>query len=97
MSEDTGNGIALNDPSTAPGATVTVTSAPAQAIIPLTDSGLTVTNVGQYSAMQPVPAGLTLVPGSLKVMGGDSNVTGKYTVSYCTAAMGFSPMSAPPR
>ena len=91
VSEDTGNGIALNDPSTAPGATVTVTSAPAQAIIPSTDSGLTVTNVGQYSAMQPVPAGLTLVPGSLKVMGGDSNVSGKYTVSYCTATMGFIP------
>ena len=66
-----------------------MTSAPAQALIPSTDSGFTVTNVGQYSAMQPIPAGLTLVPGSLKVMGGDSNVTGKYTVSYCTAAMGF--------
>ncbi len=66
--------------------TFTVTSAPAQALIPSTQSGFTVVNVGQYSAMQPVPAGLTLVPGSLKVMGGDSNVTGKYIVSYCTAA-----------
>ena len=91
VSEDTGNGVALNDPSTAPGATVTVTSAPAQAIIPSTDSGLTVTNVGQYSAMQPVPAGLTLVPGSLKVMGGDSNVTGKYTVSLLHRGHGLHP------
>ncbi len=90
VSEDTGNGVSV--PSTAtPGSVITSISAPAQAIIPATQSGITVDNVGQYSAMTPVPTGLTFVPGSLSVEGGDSNVSGKYTVSYCTAAMGFIP------
>ena len=35
---------------------------------------------------------LTLVPGSLKVEGGDQNVnSGLYTVAYCTATMGYLP------
>ncbi len=88
VTEDTGNGVSAPTSGTA-GSTFTVTTAPGQALIPSTDSGFTVVNVGQYSAIQPLPTGATLVPGSLKVEGGDSNVTDRYVVSYCTAAMGF--------
>ena len=38
-----------------------------------------------------MPTGLTLVPGSLSVTGGDAFTTGKYTATLCTAAMGFVP------
>ena len=87
---DTGTGVIA--PSTgSPGSTFTTVSAPAISIIPSTESGVQVDEVGQYSAIQPLPVGASLVPGSLSVQGGDATVSGQYIVSYCTAAMGYLP------
>ena len=54
--QDTGNGVSTPT-GAAPGSTFTATSAPAQAIIPATDSGFTVESVGQYSAISACPGG----------------------------------------
>ena len=64
-------------------------TAPPMALIPSASAGFTVNNAGLYQAITPVPDGLTLVPGSLAVSGGDAATSGKYIVSLCTAAMGY--------
>ena len=87
--EDTGAGVSVSDTTPAPNGTFTTVTAPTMAYIPATNSGFNVTSVGGYNSITPVPSGLSLVPGSLMVVGGDSQSSGKYTVSYCTAAMGY--------
>ena len=62
---------------------------PPSTVLPSTNSGFTVTGIGGYQAITPVPSGISLVPGSLTVSGGDTSSTGNYTVTYCTAAMGY--------
>jgi len=85
---DTGSGI-VAPASAASGSTFTTVTAPPMALIPATNSGFTVTSAGLYQAMTPVPAGVSLVPGSLHVSGGDAASSGKYSVNLCTAAMGY--------
>ncbi len=86
------NGAGLIVPSSATsGGTITTVTAPPQANIPITNSGFTVTSVSGYAAIVPVPTGLSVVPGSLKVSGGDPNSSGKYIATVCTAAMGYIP------
>jgi large repetitive protein len=87
---DTGSGIVVPS-SVAPGATFTSVTAAPMANLPSTNSGFTVNSVGGYQAITPVPAGVTLVPGSLSVSGGDAASSGKYIASLCTAAMGYVP------
>ena len=65
--------------------------APTEADLPATNSGFTVTGIGGYQSITPVPTGLSLVPGTLKVTGGDTATSGKYTATLCTAAMGYVP------
>ena len=85
---DTGAGVSA--PTTAnSGSTITTETAPTMALIPASQSGFVVLGAGAYQAITPVPVGLTLVPGSLHVTGGDPSSTGKYIVTLCTAAMGY--------
>jgi len=77
---------AVTLPATAlPGATVTMTAAPAATTLPSVDSGFTIDTVGQFSTIMPVPNGFTYVPGSLGVTGGDSTTSGNYVATFCTA------------
>jgi hypothetical protein len=79
---------AVTLPATAlPNSTVTMTDAPAATALPSTQSGVTITSVGQFSGIFPVPAGFTYVPGSLAVTGGDAVSSGNYTAAYCTAPL----------
>ena len=87
---DSGAGIST-PASAATGSTFTAVTAPPMALIPSKNSGFAVTNAGAYQAITPVPSGVTLVPGSLMVSGGDTATSGKYIVSYCTSAMGYVP------
>ncbi|MGP8005474.1 MAG: hypothetical protein ACLP2J_00340, partial [Acidimicrobiales bacterium] len=80
--------IAVTAPSSAPHGTVfTVFTAPAASRVPTTDVGLTVTSDSAFTAITPIPAGLTYVAGSLSLTGGDANSTGQMTATYCTAAV----------
>ncbi len=88
--EDTGAGIVVPS-SAASGSTFTSVSAPTEADLPATNSGFTVAGIGGYQSITPVPTGLSLVPGTLKVTGGDTATSGKYTATLCTAAMGYVP------
>ena len=93
VSEDTGNGIARQRrPSTPPGSTLhrDLRTRPRPSSPPPTRASPSPTSASTRRCSRSRP-GSPWCPGSLKVMGGDSNVTGKYTVSYCTAAMGFIP------
>ena len=86
--EDTGAGIVV--PATAAsGSTFTSVTAPTEADLPSTSSGFNVQGIGGYQSITPVPAGLSLVPGTLSVSGGDSLTSGKYTATLCTAAIGY--------
>jgi hypothetical protein len=87
---DTGAGI-VRPASAASGSTFTSVTSPTEADLPSVNAGFTVAAIGGYQAITPVPTGLTLVPGSLNVTGGDSATTGRYTATLCTAAMGFVP------
>ena len=88
--EDTGAGIVVPS-SAASGSTFTSVSAPTEADLPAINSGFTVAGIGGYQSITPVPTGLSLVPGTLKVTGGDTATSGEYTATLCTAAMGYVP------
>lgn len=85
---DTGSAIVVPT-SAAPNSIFTSVTAAPMANLPSTNSGFVVNSVGGYQAITPVPTGVTLVPGSLSVSGGDAASSGKYIASLCTAAMGF--------
>ena len=68
-----------------PGSTITLTTSSPASSIPSANSGYNVLSAGQFSSITPVPAGLTYVPGSLRVSGGDSLTAGHTIASYCTA------------
>jgi len=86
--EDTGSGITA--PSTAAqGTTFTTATSPSETNLPSSNSGFTVIGIGGYRSITPVPAGVSLVPGTLTVTGGDAATSGKYTATLCTAAMGY--------
>jgi hypothetical protein len=79
--------IASVQPATvAHGQTFTITNAPVASAIPASDDGFTVNYADTFAAVVPVPSGLTYVPGSIKVTGGDSFTAGKASGTYCTAA-----------
>ena len=79
--------IASVEPATvAQGSTFTISNAPVATSLPSSDSGFTVNYADTFAAIVPVPAGLTYVPGSIKVEGGDANTAGQATGTYCTAA-----------
>jgi hypothetical protein len=78
-------------PATVPhGSTFTSYVAPAAASVPkLQDSGtflgdVTVNNASVFTAIVPIPAGMTYV--SSKLIGGDARTAGIATLTYCTAA-----------
>ena len=77
--------IAENFPTSAvQGSTVTLQSAPVAETIPASDSGISVNYAEQFSAIIPVPHGLTYVPGSIGVTGGDAATSGAFKATYCT-------------
>ena len=80
----------------ASGSTFTTVTAPSEPTCPSTNSGFTVTGIGGYRAITPVPTGITLVPGSLAVTGGDASTTGKYTATLCTRPWATCPTPARP-
>ncbi|MGD0881915.1 MAG: putative Ig domain-containing protein [Acidimicrobiales bacterium] len=86
--EDTGSGIVAPASAAAGSTFTTVTAAPMTAL-PVTNSNFTVAGIGGYRSITPVPTGVTLVPGSLSVSGGDSATSGNFTATLCTAAMGY--------
>jgi hypothetical protein len=80
-----GVGIASLEPSTVPqGGTFTLTNAATASTIPASESGITVNYADEFAAMVPVPAGLTYVPGSIRLEGGDAVTSGKATGELCT-------------
>jgi large repetitive protein len=87
--EDTGSASVISNSTPGPGSTFTSTVAPPSTVLPASNSGFTLTGIGGYRSITPVPSGISLVPGSLSVSGGDTASSGEYTVTYCTAAMGF--------
>ena len=83
--------IAAVQPTTAQqGAPVSVTLAPVGSSVPSLQStpigNATVNYADNFTMVFPAPAGLTLVPGSFRVTGGDSVTEGVATAEYCTAA-----------
>ena len=83
--------IAAVQPATAQqGAPVTVTLAAVGSSVPTLQStpvgNATVNYADGFTSVLTAPAGLTYVPGSLKVTGGDSVTEGVATAEYCTAA-----------
>jgi IPT/TIG domain len=77
---------AVSTPSTVlHGSTLSMSVAPAASSIPASEDGLTVEDGGQFSLILPVPSGLTYVPGSVNVTGGDAITSGKVAATYCTA------------
>ena len=76
-------------PTVVHGSTLSMTVAPVATSIPSSESGdgitVTVESAGQFSLIVPVPSGLTYVPGSVEVTGGDANTSGNVAATYCTA------------
>ena len=74
--------------SAAQGSTVTLTEAPSGGAVPTTSSGATVNYIDGDTYIMPVPSGLTYVPGSVQLEGGDAqtSTSGATTATYCTAA-----------
>ena len=72
----------------AQGQTVTLTEAPPGGAVPTTNSGATVNYIDGDTYIMPIPAGLTYVPGSATLIGGDAQTStaGATTATYCTAA-----------
>ena len=74
----------------AKGQTFTYTQAPKTSLIPVEESTsigtATIQYADNFASIQPVPAGLTYVPGSLKTIGGDNATFGVATAKYCTSA-----------
>jgi hypothetical protein len=70
------------------GSTFPMTVAPVATNVPSSDSGdgitVTVYNASQFSLIVPVPKGLTYVPGSVDVTGGDATTSGNVVATYCT-------------
>ncbi len=66
-----------------------MTVAPVATNVPSSDSGdgitVTVYNASQFSLIVPVPKGLTYVPGTVNVTGGDATTSGNVAATYCTA------------
>ncbi len=71
----------------AQGQTVTLTEAPSGGAVPTTSSGATVNYIDGDTFIMPIPAGLTYVPGSVGLIGGDAvtSAAGATTAKYCTA------------
>ena len=71
----------------AQGQTVTLTEAPPGGAVPTTNSGATVNYIDGDTYIMPIPSGLTYVPGSAKLIGGDAQTStaGVTTATYCTA------------
>ncbi len=73
------------------GSTLPMTVAPVATNIPSSESGdgisVTVYNASQFSLIIPVPKGLTYVPGSVSVTGGDATTSGNVVATYCTKAV----------
>ena len=71
----------------AQGHTVTLTEAPTGGAVPTTSSGATVNYIDGDTYIMPIPAGLTYVPGSVGLIGGDAvtSASGATTAKYCTA------------
>ena len=71
----------------AQGQTVTLTEAPPGGAVPTTNSGATVNYIDGDTYIMPIPAGLTYVPGTAKLIGGDAQTStaGATTATYCTA------------
>lgn len=84
--------IAVSAPAAASqGETFTMKWASAPGSMPLRQSsGLTVTvnNGSTFASYIPVPAGLTYVEGSARLVGGDARMSTHASVQYCTAAGG---------
>ncbi len=83
--------IAVVAPATAPqNSTVTVTLAPIGSSVPISESSpvgtATINYADGFTTVLPAPSGLTYVPGSIQVTGGDSVTGGVATGEYCTAA-----------
>ena len=83
--------VAAVQPATAQqGSPVTVILAPVGSSVPSLQStpvgNATVNYADGFTTVLPAPAGLTYVPGSLQVTGGDSITEGVATAEYCTAA-----------
>jgi hypothetical protein len=80
------------EPATATkGSVITTITAPVGATIPSDEYNSTLGHVpvkyaDGFSSISPVPAGLTYVPGSIQVTGGDTISEGVATAKYCTAA-----------
>ena len=84
-----GDSQAYFEPSTAAqGQTITLTEAPTGGAVPTTNSGATVNYIDGDTYIMPIPAGLTYVPGSVALVGGDAltSASGATTAKYCTAA-----------
>jgi hypothetical protein len=71
-------------PTAVQGSAVTAAIAPVPTSVPSSESGVTVNGASQFSVVMPVPKGLTYVPGSITVTGGDATTSGHYTATYCT-------------
>jgi len=83
---DTGGGVVV-PANAAPGSTFTSVTAPPMTGLPATNSGFVVSGIGGYQAITPVPTGVTLVPGTLNVTGGDPATVGRYTATLCDTAV----------
>ncbi len=72
----------------AQGQTVTLTESPTGGAVPTTSSGATVNYIDGDTYIMPIPTGLTYVPGSVGLSGGDAvtSASGATTAKYCTAA-----------
>ena len=84
-----GDSQAYFEPSTAAqGQTITLTEAPTGGAVPSTSSGATVNYIDGDTYIMPIPSGLTYVPGSVALVGGDAvtSASGATTAKYCTAA-----------
>ena len=70
------------------GQTVTLETAPVGSNIPSTSGGATVNYIDGDTSITPVPPGLTYVPGSIHLSGGDAttSASGAVTATYCTAS-----------
>ena len=80
-----GVGIAAVEPASVhQGSTFTLTTAGVGSTLPASDSGFTVNYGDLFAAITPVPAGLTYVPGSIHLEGGDAVTSGQATAAYCT-------------
>ena len=82
-----GVGIASEEPTSVhQGSTFTLTNAGVASSLPSSDDGFTVNYGDEFASIVQVPAGLTYVPGSIRLQGGDAVTSGQATGTYCTSA-----------